>query len=664
MSDNTSTDTLPLFIQPDICFSIDPYHIEVIAYLGCFTPGIHSFEVKLSSTDTEPDASDDRLGLLRIGSVRSGLNRELKLREDLGAYGLIAPLLCHERVRSVAIAQTSQSIAFNLPSPIDDGERDETEYIAVEVDLTEAGNSQAENESEESDCEPKTSIARSQLEINDLTQAETSQIDGEINPDLEIALAGEDRTSDRSVIEPESEYLEEEYLEEKTIGFDPEQEQLIVLTALPESEYSLQQWLDRKPSQTESLSLANQLCQVCYSLMGKQWIIVNLIPRFVEFKKHLKLYDLTDVYILGETPSQGLTGEYYAPELKSASPIGELMSTYMIGALLYHSIHHRLPTIDEDFNLSIDPIPRLYQLLKISLSPVAEERFPLSQFRQLLLEARKEIDLPKIRWDIASNSTVGLALERLQNEDNFAIGQQQLSNNQTLVIAAVADGMGGMAQGEVASRIAVDTILGAAIPSQFKSPLERNNWQIELFQTANQAIGTAVNNGGTTLSLVMAINRDLTIAHVGDSRIYLIRQGKLEQLSQDHTYVSLLLNSGKITIEESKTHPDRNQLVKSLGSKNRLSNGYVQTLVETTKNPTLTLMDGDILLLCSDGVWDLVTNVEMETIFNSKKLLQVAVDSTIQKVIDRGASDNATLLALQIHVNHPLPESSVINIDS
>jgi PPM family protein phosphatase len=336
----------------------------------------------------------------------------------------------------------------------------------------------------------------------------------------------------------------------------------------------------------------------------------------------------------------------------------------MVGALLYHSIHDRLPTIDEDFNLSIDPIPRLYQLLKISLSPVAEERFPLAQFRQLLLEARKEIDLPKIRWDVASNSTVGLALTRLQNEDNFAIRQQQLSSNETLVIGAVADGMGGMAQGEVASKIAVDTILGAAIPSQFKSSLDRNNWTIEIFQKANQGIGAVVNNGGTTLSVVMAINRDLTIGHVGDSRIYLIRQEKLEQLSQDHTYVSLLVNSGKITLEESKTHPDRNALVKSLGSKNRLSDGYVQTLVETTKNLTLTLEDRDILLLCSDGVWDLITTSELETIFTSINPLQVSVDSTIQKVIDRGASDNATLLALQIHVNHPIPESSVINIDS
>ena len=138
------------------------------------------------------------------------------------------------------------------------------------------------------------------------------------------------------------------------------------------------------------------------------------------------------------------------------------------------------------------------------------------------------------------------------------------------------------------------------------------------------------------------------IGHVGDSRIYLLRQGKIQQLSQDHSLVGLMVNNGEITEEESRNHPDRNVLLRSLGSKNSLSPGYVQNLTVTTKNLVLNLESQDILLLCSDGVWDLVRDEELQAIFSSPlSSLQDSVDTTIQKVLDAGASDNATLVALQ-----------------
>ena len=138
------------------------------------------------------------------------------------------------------------------------------------------------------------------------------------------------------------------------------------------------------------------------------------------------------------------------------------------------------------------------------------------------------------------------------------------------------------------------------------------------------------------------------LAHVGDSRIYLLRQGEIKQLSQDHSYVALLVNNGEITEEESQTHPDKSVLLKSLGSKNPLSNGYVQNLTVTTDKLVLQLENNDTLLLCSDGVWDLVSKQQLQEIFTHPDTsLQKAVDTTIQKVLDGGAFDNATLLALQ-----------------
>jgi protein phosphatase len=139
------------------------------------------------------------------------------------------------------------------------------------------------------------------------------------------------------------------------------------------------------------------------------------------------------------------------------------------------------------------------------------------------------------------------------------------------------------------------------------------------------------------------------VAHVGDSRIYLIRQGEISQLSEDHSLVAMMVASGQITLEESLEHPDRNVLTKSLGSKRTLSDGYVQDLRRTKQQLLMTLEDGDILLLCSDGVWDLVSTDEIAKIFADSSL-QSAVDATIDQVLHRGASDNATLLALQCSI--------------
>lgn len=290
-------------------------------------------------------------------------------------------------------------------------------------------------------------------------------------------------------------------------------------------------------------------------------------------------------------------------------------------------------------------------MLKICLSPVPEERFPLSQLLSLLVETRQSLQISQIQWTVASRSTVGLSTSRLQNEDNYGVRQQQLSNSETMILGVVADGMGGMAQGEIASQLAVKTALEEPIPPKFKTIEQRAEWLVSLFQKANESVSNAVRDGGTTFSVVLAIAQELMIAHVGDSRIYLLRKGeKIRQLSEDHSLVATLVASGQITYEESLEHPDRNVLTKSLGSKRRLSDGYVQDLRRITQGLLMTLEDGDILLLCSDGVWDLVPTDELAGIFVHDEDLQAAVDQTIKQVLERGASDNATILGLKCRI--------------
>ncbi|MFM6474680.1 MAG: PP2C family protein-serine/threonine phosphatase, partial [Dolichospermum sp.] len=117
------------------------------------------------------------------------------------------------------------------------------------------------------------------------------------------------------------------------------------------------------------------------------------------------------------------------------------------------------------------------------------------------------------------------------------VRQQQLSNTETMILGVVADGMGGMSQGELASKIAVKTVLEKPIPNEFKTVEQRNEWLISLFEKANESVANQVRDGGTTLSVILAISKQLMIAHVGDSRIYLLRKGEIRQISEDHSYV-------------------------------------------------------------------------------------------------------------------------------
>lgn len=207
-----------------------------------------------------------------------------------------------------------------------------------------------------------------------------------------------------------------------------------------------------------------------------------------------------------------------------------------------------------------------------------------------------------------------------------------------------------MAQGEVASQMAIQTVLDAPIPKDLSIPETRNAWLISLVEQANKAVSDHVRNGGTTISLVAAVGRELNIAHVGDSRIFLLRKRVICQLSEDHSLVAMLLASGQITYEESLDHCDRSVLTKSLGSKPRLSEGYVQTLSRFGTDFSLTLEDNDIIILCSDGVWDEVSPDTLAEILNNHSDLQAALNQTINQVIEQGANDNATLVALKCHI--------------
>lgn len=590
----------PFSIHPQASFELGGFQVEVLAHEGQFLD-VHYFKVNFCPSSS--GARDERFGLLRIGSPEGELKRELTIRDGLGDLKMLAALHGIETKDNVVVsAQPSNSL--------------------VEPETVDASELSRNGDPDETDPDERNPDERN--------PDETAPDEG----------ASSDGTSNHDVPD-DGDYLEEEFLAPTISGLA--ESKLFLLSDYPKSETSLANWLEHKQPLETVLLTASQICQFFRYLYQRQWVFVQLLPQYIEVGVPSIFYDLTGVYPVGEKLPRGIEADYCAPELLYQHPIDEKMSTYVVGSLLYEAIHQKPLSRESDSPSDIVTIPRISQIVNLCLAPIID-RFPLEQLLNLLIETRKQLNTPQVQWQTASHSTLGLSASRLQNEDSHGIRQQQSSLDQAFLLAAVADGMGGMTQGEVASRLAIDALMNMPIPEKFQDVSQQEQWLVSLVHKANEVVADSVEDGGTTLSSVLAIDQNLMLAHVGDSRIFLIRNGEIQQMSEDHSMVAMLVASEQITQEESLTHPDRNMLLRSLGSKRTLSEGYVQSM-------TTSLEHGDIVLLCSDGVWDLVPNAHLLEIFTTHSSLQAAVNTAIEKVLDQGATDNATLLALQCSIS-------------
>ena len=644
-----------LIIEEQSICAIDGFEVEIQSKLGSFAD-IHYFQVLISSNNSEAeDAEDDQQsGLLRVGAVDGGLQRELELREILGEHKMISELLTAIKIESVELSSAASSSPTELQNT-------ELPNPKKQPELDNVG---ADDEAVKSDGEAeKTKDLPTIPEIEDeLLLAEEGEFlnidhsavdDSDHNPN--------DKINSESNPESDSEYLPEEIYPDIEVGFESSAPKLILLNYLPDAPQTLDTWLQQQHEPEASLLLASQFCQFCRYVYQKQWCVVNILPKFIEMGKTVQFIDLTGAYPVETKLNSGLQGEYCAPELTLNSVIAEAMSTYTVATILHQALYQELPPrydkLDnpaEDIRVDWQKIPSIYQILTISLTAIPEERFSLSQLLNLLVKTRKSLQTKEVNWSVASRSTLGLSTSRLQNEDSHGVIKSIASTSEALILGVVADGMGGMAQGEIASQTAVKSILEAKLPQDLTTAAQRGQWLIESVQQANEAVARQVRDGGTTISIILAVGRELNIAHVGDSRIYLLRQGMICQLSEDHSLVAMLLASGQITYKESLDHPDRSTLMKSLGSKPQLSNGYVQDLSSFGGDLSLKLEHEDTLILCSDGVWDFVPESELAEIFSSREeSLQSARDRTIDLVLQRGANDNATIVALKCHLSQP-----------
>ena len=245
------------------------------------------------------------------------------------------------------------------------------------------------------------------------------------------------------------------------------------------------------------------------------------------------------------------------------------------------------------------------------------------------------------------------------NEDTYEIASFSISEDDEtpVVVGVVADGIGGHKAGEIASRIAVDSIVSAIAASDgadpmwvLKSALLEANHSI-----TSEAAGDESRKGmGSTVACVLIIDMALYIATLGDSRIYLIRDNAIRQLSVDHTWVQEALDIGVINSEEARSHPRRHLIRSYLGSSDPIQPDLRMYLddkeneEQAKANQGLPLVPGDRVLICTDGLTDLVADEEILEILHS----EASQEDHLQKMIDlsnlRGGHDNITAVMLQV----------------
>jgi protein phosphatase len=250
----------------------------------------------------------------------------------------------------------------------------------------------------------------------------------------------------------------------------------------------------------------------------------------------------------------------------------------------------------------------------------------------------------KVRTGIEVSVQSDIGCLRQNNEDSF--GYWEPEDDQQFLrkgrLAVVADGMGGYEGGQEASRLAVETLLevyrdfgGDDPQAALAEALQAAHEQIRQYSFAHPEL----RGMGTTCTAAAIVQDALYYVHVGDTRLYLIRDGQITRVTRDHSYVGRLVESGMISAEEAETHPQRNILTAALGTNPDL-------IMDSPGRPE-PLRPEDVLLICSDGLWGQVRDSEILDAVENKSAEQ-AGRKLIELARERGGPDNITVEILRL----------------
>lgn len=210
----------------------------------------------------------------------------------------------------------------------------------------------------------------------------------------------------------------------------------------------------------------------------------------------------------------------------------------------------------------------------------------------------------------------------------------------------VADGVGGHNSGEIASKLAVELMKAhlTANPPDRVEESDLSDFFNRRLREVNKEIYTRAasvkeNTGMATTAVMLLIRQKRAyIINIGDSRAYLFRKGRLQRVTEDHTYVNELLKQGRISKAEAEVHPKRNMITRALGSEETMIPDFYQ----------LNLTIGDRILLCTDGLYNEVTDEEICAMVESKSNSEELVLALIRSACDNGGKDNITVCCVQI----------------
>lgn len=242
-----------------------------------------------------------------------------------------------------------------------------------------------------------------------------------------------------------------------------------------------------------------------------------------------------------------------------------------------------------------------------------------------------------MRYTVVSD----IGKKRAVNEDSATF----ISRDDSYQLAIVADGMGGHNAGDVASRMAVthfEELFLKADKARFETNELIEEWLVSTVKELNKILyqysltHEDCQGMGTTLIAVLFNGNDATICHVGDSRVYFVTKEEIRLVTRDHSYVNILVDNGEISEEEAESHPKKNYIIKSLGT-------------ESTIEPDsykVEILDDSFMLICSDGLSNKISNIEMHNIIMSSATLQEKGSQLVQLANDNGGEDNITLILL------------------
>lgn len=412
-----------------------------------------------------------------------------------------------------------------------------------------------------------------------------------------------------------------------------------------------------RTSEREAAGWGVQLCQAVEVLHRHGLLCVDLPPENILLDKtgrlHLTQFDAIRLKdSIEESPV--LTDGYAAPEAYKTQVLNEAADVFALGSCLYAVLVGRRLPVE---GWAVQPEPPVFYPEKV-LTPEFERVLS----RALALEpAERYADVHALKHDLLALSQSGhirsawrtdVGQVRDHNEDAVLVkevGQDSIAGNDFRGLYIVSDGMGGAEAGEVASQIAIQTVARRVeavwADAEAEEEVEAAAWERclrEAVETANTRIvqygkdhPESAGLGATIVAVLMQAGQ-LVLAWIGDSRVYLLENGILHQLSHDHSLVARLVEIGQLTEEEALTHEHRNVLIRSLGSKENVK-------VDTLSRP---LKRGVRLLLCSDGLTSHVLDPAIADIMSRHRTPHEAALELTVAANTAGGSDNTSVVVV------------------